>query len=95
LRRCRSIWPGRVFFKVKTGCREQEVCRLRWDWEVQVPELDTSVFILPGKVVKNREDRLVVLNRTARSVVDEVRGIHPEYVFTYKGHPINGINNSS
>ena len=38
---------------------------------------------------------LVVLNRTARSVVDEVRGIHPEYVFTYKGHPINGINNSS
>ncbi len=82
-------------FKVNTGCREQEVCRLRWDWEVQVPELDTSVFIVPGEQVKNREDRLVVLNRIAKSVVEEMRGTHPEHVFTYKGHPVRNINNSS
>lgn len=82
-------------FKVNTGCREQEVCGLRWDWEVRVPELGTSVFIVPGARVKNREDRLIVLNRTARSVVDEVRGIHDEYVFTYKGAPVQGINNSA
>ena len=82
-------------FKVNTGCRDQEVCQLRWDWEVQVPELNTSVFIVPGEKVKNREDRLVVLNRIARSVVEEVRGIHPDYVFTYKGHPVRNINNSS
>jgi integrase len=25
----------------------------------------------------------------------KVRGIHPDYVFTYKGHPIQRINNSS
>jgi integrase len=91
--------PGHLarmcLFKVNTGCREQEVCQLRWDWEVQVPELSTSVFIVPGEQVKNREDRLVVLNRVARSVVEEVRGIHPEYVFTYKGHPVRNINNSS
>ncbi len=73
---------------MNTGCREQEVCQLRWDWEVPVPELDTSVFIVPGERVKNREDRVVVLNRVARSVVEEVRGMHAEHVFTYRGHAV-------
>lgn len=74
-------------FKVNTGCREQEVCLLEWAWEVQVPELRTSVFIVPGDEVKNEEDRLVVLNREARAVVDARRGIHERYVFTYRGRP--------
>jgi hypothetical protein len=39
--------------------------RSLFHWEVEVPQLDISVFILPGAVVKNREDRLVVLNRVA------------------------------
>ena len=30
-----------ALFKVNTGCREQEVCGLRWEWEVEVPELET------------------------------------------------------
>ena len=60
-----------------------------------MPELDTSVFIVPGELVKNREDRLIVLNRVAKSVVEKVRGIHPEYVFTYRGHPVKSINNSA
>jgi len=83
-----------ALFKVNTGCREQEVCQLRWDWEVEVPQLDTSVFIVPGAVVKNREDRLVVLNRVAASVIEQVRGNHPEHVFTYRGKPVLTINNS-
>jgi integrase len=37
-----------ALFKVNTGCREQEVCKLKWEWEVQVPELSTPVFIIPG-----------------------------------------------
>jgi integrase len=68
-------------FKVNTGTREQEVCGLKWADEVQVPELDTSVFIIEGDKVKNEQDRLIVLNRVARSVVDSVRGQHLEYVF--------------
>jgi len=68
-------------FKVNTGTREQEVCGLKWADEIQVPELDTSVFIIEGDKVKNEQDRLIVLNRVARSVVDSVRGQHPEYVF--------------
>jgi integrase len=35
-----------ALFKVNTGLREQEVCGLTWDYEVNVPELDTSVFII-------------------------------------------------
>jgi len=72
-----------ALFKVNTGCRDREVCGLKWDDEVKVPELDTSVFIIPGDRVKNAQDRLVVLNRVARSVVEAQRGQHPEYVFTF------------
>ena len=82
-------------FKVNTGCREAEVCRLRWDWEFPVPELSTSAFIVPAHTVKNRTDRLVVLNRVAKSVIDSVRGEHPEHVFTFEGHGILRINNSA
>jgi len=70
-----------ALYKVNTGCREQEVSQLRWDYEVKVPELDTSVFIIPKDYVKNGEERLVVLNRVARSVVDSMRGLHPTHVF--------------
>ena len=62
----------------------QEVCGLRWEYEVQVPEFDTSVFIIPGNRVKNGEDRLVVLNRVARSIIDAQRDRDPDYVFTYQ-----------
>jgi hypothetical protein len=51
---------------------------------VPVPELETSVFLVPGDKVKKTEERLVVLNRIARSVIDSVRGMHPEYVFVHK-----------
>ena len=84
-----------ALFKVNTGTREKEVCNLRWEWEVPVPELDTSVFIIPEERVKNGEERLVVLNRVARSVIEQVRGEHPEYVFTYRGHPITAMNNTA
>ena len=77
-----------------TGCRDQEVCQLRWEWEVLVPELDTSLFIIPGDRVKNGEERLVVLNRVAKSVIEEVRGSHPEFVFTYRDRPIGTMNNT-
>lgn len=92
-----------ALFNVNTGTREQEVCLLRWDWEIEVPELGTSVFLIPedfgGRTensgVKNGEDRLVVLNDVARSVVESCRGKHPERVFTYKGEPVDSMNNSA
>ena len=83
-----------ALFKVNTGMREQEVCQLRWDWEVEVPELDTSVFLIPFNIVKNKEDRLVVLNDVAKSVIEAQRGKHKTQVFTYRGRPVTRIYNS-
>jgi len=80
-------------FAVNTGCRDQEICKLRWDWEVEIPELETSVFIIPKEKVKNREDRLVVLNSIARAVIEEVRGDDPEFVFTYQEKAIQRMYN--
>ena len=79
-------------YKVNTGCREQEVCKLQWDWEIPIPELNTSVFILPEWLTKNGEERVVVLNSTAMAVVNRQRGKHTERVFTYRGKPLAGLN---
>jgi len=82
-------------FAVNTGCRDKEVCRLQWEWEVEIPQLDTSVFIIPKERVKNRRDRLVVLNSIARAVINRVRGEHPLYVFTFQGHPVHSMNDTA
>src|SRR3989338_321372 len=72
-----------ALFKVNTGCRMHEVCALRWEWECKIPEINTSVFLIPrhsienGKIqrhVKNSEHRLVVLNNTAKQIIEEIRG---------------------
>ncbi len=100
-----------ALFKVNTGCREQEVCRLKWRDEVQVPELGTSVFIVTADEVKNGQERLIVLNSVARSIIEQVRGEHEEYVFvrdpcetnraectrqaSVKLHPLRRMNNTA
>jgi integrase len=38
---------------------------------------------------------LVVLNRVARSVIEGVRGEHPEFVFVYQGRPIGTMHNTA
>lgn len=94
-----------ALYKVNTGCREQEVCKLRWEWEIKVPELDASVFLIPAGFggrhekagVKNGDDRLVVLNNVAASIINGQRGLDPEWVFPYgnpKG-PMHRMNDSA
>ena len=78
-----------ALFKVNTSCRDQEVCALRWEWEEQIPQMETSVFIIPAHRVKNRQDRLVVLNRIAKEVIEGQRWKHPEFVFVNSmGRPV-------
>lgn len=84
-----------ALFAVNTGCRDGEICRLRWEWEVAVPSLDALLFIIPGQYVKNGDERLVVLNRIARSVIERRRGKHPVHVFTYKDKPVQRMLNSA
>jgi integrase len=84
-----------ALFAVNTGCRDQEVCRLQWAWEVEVPNSDIgSVFIIPGDRVKNGEDRLVLLNKVAQNVIERQRGKNAEFVFVYKGKPIHHMTNN-
>lgn len=71
-----------VLLALHTGCREGEICQLRWEWEIQIPELDTSVFVLPEWATKNAEERVVVLNSVAASVVNAQRGKPPSRIFT-------------
>lgn len=92
-----------ALFKVKTGCREQEVCKLKWDWEIAVPELGTSVFLIPADFggrhersgVKNGDERLVVLNNVAKSIIEKQRGISKEWVFPYNGTAMHRMNDSA
>ena len=60
-----------------------------------MPELNTTVFIIPGQYVKNGDDRLVVLNRIALSVVDAQREKHLTHVFLYEKRPITRMLNSA
>ena len=84
-----------ALFCVNTGLRDQEICQLRWDWEVYVEELKQSVFVLPAEVTKNKLERVIVLNQTARSVVESRREIHEDNVFSYRDNPIKRLHNSA
>lgn len=78
-----------ALFAINSGCRDREICQLCWEWEVPIPELpNLLVFIIPGMLIKNGEDRLVVCNDTARSVVESDRGKHSTHVFSFKDRPL-------
>ncbi|MEM6583820.1 MAG: hypothetical protein AAF699_21270 [Pseudomonadota bacterium] len=79
---------------MNTDCRDGEVRTLRWDWAIDVPDLGTTVFLIPGEKVKNWEDLEVVLNRVAESVIEGVRRPYPKCVFTYYGHEVRSINDN-
>jgi len=83
-------------FKVNTGLRDEEVCQLKWAWEHEVVGYGISIFIIPGGMVKNAEDRLVILNQVARSIVDQRRGNGSDWVFPSPrtGKPRYNLNNS-
>jgi len=83
-------------YAVNTGCREQEICQLQWDWEVSARGFEgRSIFRLPDWLAKNGRSRFVFLNREAQEAVERQRGKHPERVFTFKGQPLNSLGNSS
>jgi integrase len=85
-------------FTLHTGVRDDVVCSLQWEWEVKVPQLGASVFIVPAKHVKAtraaKADRVLVCNAVAQSVVEQQRGRHATHVFTYRGNPIEAMNNT-
>ena len=77
-----------------TGCRELEICQLQWNWEIEIKDLGISVFVLPETVTKTQTERVVVLNSIASRVIKARRGIHPQYVFTFRGNPMKRLHNN-
>lgn len=69
------------------------MCKPQWQWDIHVPALETSVFLIPADFggrfetsgVKNGEERLVVLNDVAKSIVDAQRGLDDLGVPVWRG----------
>lgn len=47
------------------------------------------------RLVKNGIKRLVVLNNSAKAIIEQQRGLHPTHVFFYRSKPISAMNNSA
>lgn len=84
-----------ALFAVNTGAREHIVAELRWEWEIKIPELQSSVFLVPGEFTKNETICLLVLNSTARRVIEDRRGKMDTHVFGFRGKPVGRIHNSA
>jgi integrase len=85
-----------VLFDLNTGARDEVVCGLKWEWEIYIPELGVSVFDIPRESVKGRKrSRVLVCNTVAQSVIESQRDKHEEYVFPYRGHRIETMNNNA
>jgi integrase len=91
--------PGHLqlmtLFAVNTGLRESNVCGLNWSWEVFVPEVNRSVFVIPPEAFKARRAHVVILNDAAWSIVASQKGSHPEWVFPFRGKRIRSMNNTA
>ena len=66
--------------------RESNVCALEWTWEVAVPEVGWSVFVIPPEAFKSKRAHVVVLNDIAWLIIETQRGLHPLWVFPYRGN---------
>jgi integrase len=74
-----------VLFSLNCGVRDDVICNLRWDWEIYIKNLACSVFIIPAEFVKGRKSwKPLICNRVAQSIIEEQRGKHEEFVFSYQ-----------
>lgn len=71
-----------ALFMVNTGCRDGELCPLKWEWEVRIPELNTSVFVIPGRVI--RQFSQAELDEIERKGIDP-RKLRPTEQLTKNG----------
>ena len=83
-----------ALFAVNTGLRDSNVCGLQWQWEVAVPEVRRSVFVIPSEAFKTKRPHVVILNDVAWSIIESQRGQHPIWVFPYRDRRIGTMNNN-
>ena len=94
LRRLPAHLARMALFAVNTGLRDSNVCGLQWTWEVRVPELGRSVFVISPEAFTAKRAHVVILNDVAWSIVEAQRSLHPIWVFPFRGRRINTMNNS-
>jgi len=78
-------WMAR--FAVSTGLRQANVLNLKWP---QV-DIERKLVRIDASAMKGKKALSIPLNSGAMSALINVQGIHPEFVFTYKGKPISEI----
>ncbi|MCU7933701.1 MAG: tyrosine-type recombinase/integrase [Candidatus Thiodiazotropha sp. (ex Dulcina madagascariensis)] len=93
-----------MLFGINCGAREQEICALRWEYEVLAPGLPKSaVWWIPPEIrkgnskraISNQSGRYLVCNSAARSVIDGQRENRSDLVFPGPGgSQIGRLNNS-
>jgi integrase len=81
-----------VLFALNTGARDENVCGLRWEWEVPVPELKRSVFVVPAAEFKGKRNHVMILNDAAWSIVEACRGQHRQFVFVYRRERVKNFD---
>jgi integrase len=87
---------GRMaIFAVNTGLRESNVCGSEWAWEVPVPEVGRSVFVIPPEAFKSKRAHVVILNDAAWSFVQAQRCLDPIWVFPCRGQRMSTMNNTA
>ena len=84
-----------ALFAVNTGLRESNLCGLQWTWEVDVPEVGRSVFVIPPEAFKSKRAHVVILNDVAWSIIQAQRGQHPIWVFPYRNTHVATMNNTA
>lgn len=72
-------------FSLSTGLRQRNVSYLQWD---QV-NLDLEIAWIHADQAKSKKAIAVPLNSDALEVLQNQRGEHPDYCFTYQGEPVD------
>jgi integrase len=84
-----------ALFAVNTGLRESNLCGLEWTWEISLPDVGRSVFVIPPEAFKTRRSHVVILNNAAWSIIEAQRGVHADYVFAYRKKRLRSMNNTA
>lgn len=71
-------------FAIASGQRTTNIRLLKW----KDISFDRKSFVISGDSFKNGSTHFVPLNKLALRILEEQKGKHPEYVFTYEGRPV-------
>ena len=81
-----------VLFGLNSGARDDNVCRLRWDWEPRRCWSGRACLRGAGRGVQGQAvPHVLILNDAAWSIVEECRSEHDEFVFVWRRERVKNI----